>query len=171
MQIGIVEGKHSKSVRWIFYIGIPLLLLISYPVLDILNLDIGYTWIVFSILCISGFAVIHKVADDVIFKGEMEINEDSFSFHLNEETTSIPFKDIKMVLLYPMLGLSKIPDTFKSYKCQIKTHDNVYTYQITREELKDGKLIAKNILNPKAFDLIKFLDKQKINYRFGKRIN
>ena len=75
-----------------------------------------------------------------------------------------------MVLLKPMLGLSK-PDTFKSYICQIKTHNNFYTYQITRKEFKDGKLIAKSLLNPIALDLIKFLDKQSINYRFGKRIN
>ena len=76
-----------------------------------------------------------------------------------------------MILLQPMLGLSKIPDTYKAYKCQIKTNDNLYSYQITREELKDGKLVAKNITNPKAFDLIKFLDKRQIQYRFGKRIN
>jgi hypothetical protein len=171
MRIGIVEEKYNKSIRWIFYIGIPLLLLISYPLIDLLNLGLDFTWLVFAILCIVGFVAIHKIVDDVIFKGDVEIHEDSFSFLVDEEYTTIPFKDIKMMLLQPMLGLSKIPDTFKAYKCQIKTHDNLYTYQITREELKNGKLVAKNILNPKVFDLIKFLDKQQIHYRFGKRIN
>jgi len=79
--------------------------------------------------------------------------------------------EIKMILLTPMLGVSKVADTYKVYNCQIKTNDNLYSYQITREEILNGKLIAKNLMNPKAFDLIKFIEKQKINYRFGNRIS
>ena len=171
MRVGIVKEKYSKTNRWILYIVVTLLLLSTYPLLMLFNMGLGITWLVFAIICIAGFVFIHKVADDIIILGEVEVCDDSFVFDLKGNIITIPFNEIKMILLKPMLGLSKLADTFKVYDCQIKTNDNLYSYQITREEVIDGKLIAKNLLNPKAFDFIKFLEKQKINYRFGKRIN
>lgn len=134
-------------------------------------MGLGITWVVFAIICVAGFIFIHKIADDIIVLGEVEILDDSFVFDLKDNITTIPFREIKMILLKPMLGVSRVPDTYKVYDCQIKTDDKLYSYQITREEIVNGKLIAKNLMNPKAFDFVKFLEKQKINHRFGKRIN
>ncbi|MCH2234772.1 MAG: hypothetical protein MK078_11035 [Crocinitomicaceae bacterium] len=170
MRVGIVKEKYSKSFRWIFYIGVPLLLLSTYLLLMLVNIDLGFTWLVLAIICIAGFVFIDKVVDDIIILGEVAIREDSFVFDLKENVITIPFNEIRMILLKPMLGVSRVADTFKVYNCQIKTNDNLYIYQITREEIKSGKLIAKNLMNPRAFDFIRFLEKQKINHRFGKRI-
>ncbi len=170
MRVGIVKEKYSKSFRWIFYIGVPLLLLSTYPLFVLVNMSLGFTWFVFALICITGFIVIHKVVDDIIILGEVEIREDSFVFDIKENVITIPFNEIRMILLKPILGMSRVADTYKAYNCQIKTNDNLYTYQITREEIRNGKLIAKNLLNPRAFDFITFLEKQKINHRFGKRI-
>lgn len=171
MRIGIVKEKYRKKFRWLFYIAVPLLLLSTYPLLLLADVELGIIWFLLAVICVAGFVFIHKVADDIIVLGEVEICDDSFVFDLKGDINKIPFKEIKMILLKPILGVSKVADTYKVYDCQIKTSDNLYSYQITREEIVDGKLIAKNLMNPKAFDFIKFLEEQKINHRIGKRIN
>jgi len=171
MEIGIVKGKYSKPIRWVFYICIPVLLIITYPILEPLDLGISTTWLIFGILCISGFIIIHNIADKVDHIGTVELLNDSFNFKVDNTLKSIPFVEIQSIILQPMLGVSRLPQTFKVYKCNIQTTTGKYTYQITREEVKNGKLKPKNLLNPKAFDFIKFLDSHSINYKYGKRIN
>ena len=171
MRIGIVKEKYSRLSRQASYIGVTIFLLLTYPLLLQVNLSIGITWLLFSLICIASLIFVNKVIDDIIILGEVEIGHDSFSFSLKQETTIVHYKDIEMILLKPMFGGVRAPDIFKVYQCQIKTHDNVHSYQITREEIKNKKLIAKNIVNPKAFDFIDFLENKKINYRFGKQIH
>jgi hypothetical protein len=170
MRIGIVKEKYNKKIRWFYYVIIPLLLLVSYPILMTLNLEIGLVWILFALLCIISFVLIHKIVDDIIIIGEMEIDSDKFKLKLNNQETPIPFDSIKMVLLKPKLGFSRVAHTFKVYECQIKTHEDYYRFDVTREEVENGDIVAKNILNPKAFDLIKFLKRKNINYRIEQRV-
>ena len=169
MQIGIVKEKYSKPFRLIFYIGFFLFLIATYPLLMQLNIGLGLTLIVFSLIGITGFIFIDKVVEDIILLGNIEIRDDSFVIDLEDDRNIILFKEIKMILLKPKLGGSTNGSTSKVYVCQIKTIDELYSYHITREEIRNGKLIARNLMRPKAFDFIQFLEKQKINHRIGKR--
>lgn len=168
--LGIVKERHNKYFRWILYIVVIVMLLSIYPLLKMLHLDLWIICLLFALICLSGFLFLEKVVDGFVKEGEIKVLNDSFNFEINGETLNLPFKDIKIILFHPMLGLSKGDNSFKVYECKIKTTSNLYTYKITREEIRKGKLIKKNLINSKAFDLFKFLDAKKINYRFGKRV-
>lgn len=167
MRVGIVKEKYNKKIRWFYYMTIPLILLVSYPILLRLNLEIGIVWFLFALLCIISFVLIDKVVDDIVLIGEMEIDPDKFKLKLNNQEIPIPFDSIKIVLLKPKLGVSRVARTFKVYECQIKTYEDYYCIHVTRGEVENGIIVEKNILNPKAFDLIKFLEKKNINHQIG----
>lgn len=170
MQIGIVKERYNKKTRWFYYIVMPLILIAIYPLLLILNFGLTITWILFSIVTIISLIIIDKVIDSIIIIGKIEIGDKQFKITLDKEVLTISFDKIKCIILNPKLGLSKLPHTFKVYQCQIKTIESDYKFDITREELRNGKIISKNILASRAFDLIKFLEKKKILYKIEKRV-
>ena len=91
------------------------MLLSIYPLLKMLHLDLWIIWLLFALICLSGFLFLEKVVDDFVKEGEIKVLNDSFNFELNGETLNLPFKDIKIILFHPMLGLSKVDNSFKVY--------------------------------------------------------
>jgi len=169
MRIGIVKEKYEKKTRWLFYILIPLFLLATYPTLIALNIGNLTAGIIFVIITIVSFILLDKIVDDIDILGEIEIQNDSFILFQNGQEILIPFKKVKMFLLNPKLGLSRVAETYNVYNCEIMTDENNYHLNITRGEIRNGKIVLRNLVNPKAFDLIKFLKKQKINHRIEGR--
>lgn len=168
MRIAIVEAKYDKRIRWIYYIIIPLLLVVLFPLLTMLIPGFILSAVLFGVICILSFVIIDKVIDDIIIKGEIEINETELIIHFENQETTIPYNHIKGIILKPKLGMSKVEHTFKVYDCQIKA-DKYYHFDVTREAVENGKIKSKNLINPQAFDLICFLEQKKINYRIEKR--
>lgn len=170
MQIAIVKAKYDKKIRWIYYIVIPILLLALFPFLMLLNPEIITTSILFGIICVLSFVFIDKVVDGIIIQGEIQINATDLIINFENQKSTIPYDQIRMIILKPKLGLSRVAHTFKVYDCQIKTEEHYYHFDVTRESVENGKIKARNLMNPKAFDLIRFLEEKKINHRFEKRI-
>lgn len=165
MHIGIVREKYNKKTRWLFYFLIPIFLLATYPALKALNIEDLTAGIIFGIIAIVCFVLLDKKIDDIVILGKLEIKNDSFILIQDNQEVLIPFKNIRMFLLNPKIGLSRVAETYKVYDCQIRTEENNYRLKLTRGEIRNGKIVARNLLNPKAFDLIKFLKKKKINHR------
>lgn len=165
MRIGIVKEKYNKKTRWLFYILIPLFLLVTYPLLIEFGFEKLIAAITFGFITIVSFILLDKKVEDIEIVGELEINSDSFLVIQNDQEILIPFKNIRLFLLNPTIGLSRVAETYKVYDCQIKTIEKNYHLKLTRCEIKNGKVVSRNLVNPKAFDLIKFLKKQNINLR------
>ncbi len=124
----------------------------------------------FLLLTITLFIFIDKVVDSFLIVGQVIIEDQEFVFNQNNNSVTIPFKEIRVIILTPILGISKIASTFKTYNLALTTVNNtVVQYQITREEIVNGKLLSKNIVNPNRFDLVKFLESKKIRFEFGDR--
>ncbi len=170
MQIAIVKAKYDKKIRWIYYIIIPILLLASFPFLMILNLKIGITFSLFAVIGILSFVFIDKVVDGIIIQGEIQMNDKELIINFENQKSTIPYNQIKMIILKPKLGLSRVAHTFKVYNCQLKTGDHYYHFDVTREAVENGKIKARNLINPNAFDLIRFLEQKKVNHRIENRI-
>ena len=168
MKIGIVEAKYDRKIRWIYYIVIPILLPALFPLFFMFIPEIITTFFLCGIACILSLVFIDKVIDGIIFKGEIQINENELTICFNEQETTIPFNQIKLIVLKPKLGMSRVEYTFKVYDCQIKA-EKEYHFDVTREAFENGKIISRNLINPKAFDLIRFLEQKQINYRIEKR--
>jgi hypothetical protein len=58
--------------------------------------------------------------------------------------------------------VSRVEFTFKVYDCHIKA-EKEYHFDVTREAIENGKIISRNLINPKAFDLIRFLEQKQID--------
>jgi hypothetical protein len=168
MKIGIVEVKYNKKNRWIYYIVIPILLPALFPLFFMFIPEIITTFVLYGIACILSLVFIDKVIDGIIFKGEIQINENELIICFNEQETTIPFNQIKLIILKPILGMSRVEYTFKVYDCQIKA-EKEYHFNVTRAAFENGKIISRNLINPKAFDLIRFLEQKQMNYRIEKR--
>lgn len=170
MEIGIVNEKNSKYKRWFFYTTTPIFLVVLFALLQS-YIEMNFLLISLIILIgISAFILIEKYVDGFNILGIIEINDNSLEIFINSKSEKIDFQDITFMELNPKLGLSKSKETFTIYEVKIRTKDENYTYLLTREELRNRKLIRKNLFNPNAFDLIKFLEKKRIKFEFGKRI-
>ena len=170
MKLAIVKAKYDKKIRWIYYIVIPILLIILFPFLLQLNPEIITTSILFGIICILSFVFIDKVVDSIMIQGEIKINANDLIINFENQKSTIPYNKIKIIILKPRLGMSRVSRTFKVYDCQIKSEEHYYHFEVTRESVENGKIKARNLMNPKAFDLIRFLEEKKLNHRIEKRI-
>lgn len=171
MRIGIVTERYTRKTRVKLYVLIPLGLIALYLLLSYMAEVFSIAIYLFIPVLIVGFIFLRRIAFSFNLIGLVNISDDCFQFSMNNIEFSVMFKNIDVVMLYPMLGVSQLPETFRTYLCKIKTKDGeIYKFQLTREEVNKGKLISRNMKNPNAFDLIKFMDKHRINYHFGSRI-
>lgn len=165
MYIAVVKQKYSKKNRRWFYIFYYAILLVTFPLLIALDIPKSMAGILFAIMVITSLILIQKFAEDVEIIGTVEIKTDSFEVIQNGEKILIPFSEIQMFLLNPLLGTSRVAETYKAYDCQIRTSQKNYRFTLTREELRNGKVRPKNLMRPNAFDLITFLKQKNIQYR------
>ncbi len=165
MYVAIVKQKYGKKKRWWFYILYYTVLLTTFPLLITLNVDKSIAGILFAALVLASLLLIDKLIEDVEVIGKVEIKTDSFVIIQNGKKTPVPFNAIQMFLLTPLIGVSRVAETYKAYDCQIRTNEKNHRLALTRAEVRNGKIITKNLIRPNAFDLIKLLKRQNINYR------
>lgn len=167
MTVGIVEQKFSRRTRRIFYVLHMLILIIAYPLLKAVGIETPIAEILLSFMIFGSLFFIHRIVEGVKIIGKIQVKDDSFILDQNNKQVSVPFKEIQMFLLIPVLGSSRISENYKVYACQIRTNENNHRLNLTREEVRNGKIINKNITRPSAFDLIHFLKKKHIQHRIG----
>jgi len=167
MDIAIIEPK-IKSKFWRMFITILLLIISTLfqaiylgPILDIrmFMLIVVLSFVLLSII-ISKMINAYKVI------GTIELNNDHWIISKEDLRKEILIQDIKKIYFKANLGTSKSWDGNTSYIANIIFKNNEsYTLEISREEIKNGKLLSTNIFNMNSrFDLFKYLKKKRIKY-------
>lgn len=167
MEIAIIEPK-IKSKFWRMFITILLFIVSTLsqaiylgPILEI------KIFVLVSLLCIILFFLITaKIINAYRLIGTIELNNDHWILNNQDLKKEIFIHDIKKIHFKLSLGINKSWHGNTSYIAHILLKNNEsYVLEISREEIKNGKLVSTNVFNQNSrFDLFTYLKKKRIKY-------